>query len=105
MNEGKPAKAKWWNRPRPQGPSAEPEGAAPTPDDLREPRTPAGAAGDAGARGHGADTDGDFELALPAVSDGGGGASAEGDFELARPEAGAVGDGASTEGTSSFGPR
>ncbi|MGW1613546.1 trypsin-like peptidase domain-containing protein [Streptomyces sp. NPDC002285] len=98
MNEGKPAKAKWWNRPRPQGPSAEPAGAAPTPDDLSEPRTPAGAAGDAGARGHGADTDGDFELARPAVSDGRGETSAEGDFELARPVEGAVGDGASTEG-------
>lgn len=98
MNEGKPAKAKWWNRPRPQGPSAEPEGASPTPDDLREPRTPAGAAGDAGVRGHGADTDGDFELALPAASDGRGGTAAEGDFELARPEAGAVGDGAPIEG-------
>ncbi|MEU8987279.1 trypsin-like peptidase domain-containing protein [Streptomyces sp. NPDC048558] len=83
MNEGKPAKAKWWNRPRPQGPSAEPEGASP---------------GDAGARGHGADTDGDFELALPAVSGGRGGTPAEGDFELARPEAGAVGEGAPTEG-------
>ncbi|MFC8091358.1 trypsin-like peptidase domain-containing protein [Streptomyces sp. NPDC057301] len=98
MNEGKPAKAKWWNRPRPQGPSAEPEGASPAPDDLREPRTPAAAAGDAGARGHGADTDGDFELPLPAVSDGSGGTAAEGDFELARPEAGAGGEGAPTEG-------
>ncbi|WP_369273242.1 trypsin-like peptidase domain-containing protein [Streptomyces sp. R11] len=98
MNEGKPAKAKWWNRPRPQGPSAEPAGAAPTPDDSGEPTTPAGAAGDAGARGHGAETDGDFELARPAMSDGRGGTSAEGDFELARPVVGAAGDGASTEG-------
>ncbi|MFF5482734.1 trypsin-like peptidase domain-containing protein [Streptomyces sp. NPDC012935] len=98
MNEGKPAKAKWWNRPRPQGPSAEPEGAAPTPGDLSEPTAPAGDAGDDGARGHRADTDGDFELALPAVSDGRGGTSAQGDFELARPAVGAAGDATSTEG-------
>ncbi|MGW6738334.1 S1C family serine protease [Streptomyces sp. NPDC055013] len=98
MNEGKPAKAKWWNRPRPQGPSAEQAGAAPTPEDFSEPARPAGAAGDAGARGHGADTDGDFELARPAASDGRGGTSAEGDFELARPVEAAVDDGASTEG-------
>ncbi|WP_328423762.1 trypsin-like peptidase domain-containing protein [Streptomyces sp. NBC_00443] len=98
MNEGKPAKAKWWNRPRPQGPSAEPEGPARAPDDLSGPTTPDGAAGDAGARGHGADVEGDFELARPAVGDGRGGTSAEGDFELARPAVGAAGDGAAKAG-------
>ncbi|WDV54346.1 trypsin-like peptidase domain-containing protein [Streptomyces coeruleorubidus] len=63
MNEGKPTKAKWWSRPRPQGLSGEPESTGPAPGEL-------------------ADTDGDFELARPAVrqdEDGG-------DYELRRPE-------------------
>ncbi|OUC98461.1 protease, partial [Streptomyces swartbergensis] len=63
MNEGKPTKAKWWSRPRPQGLTGEPESTGPAPGDL-------------------ADTDGDFELARPA------GRRAEdgGDYELRRPE-------------------
>ncbi|MEU0384805.1 trypsin-like peptidase domain-containing protein [Streptomyces chartreusis] len=64
MNEGKPTKAKWWSRPRPQGLSGEPESTGQAPTDP-------------------ADTDGDFELARPAVrqdEDGG-------DYELRRPEA------------------
>ncbi|MGW1215884.1 trypsin-like peptidase domain-containing protein [Streptomyces sp. NPDC002499] len=64
MNEGKPTKAKWWNRPHPQDPS--------------------GAAGTDGS------TDGDFELARPASAEGdfelARPASTEGDFELRRPE-------------------
>ncbi|MFF8231164.1 trypsin-like peptidase domain-containing protein [Streptomyces caelestis] len=62
MNEGKPAKAKWWS-PRPQGLSGEPGSAGPAREDS-------------------AATDGDFELARPAVrldEDGG-------DYELRRPE-------------------
>ncbi|MEU0191521.1 trypsin-like peptidase domain-containing protein [Streptomyces afghaniensis] len=63
MNEGKPTKAKWWSRPRPQGLSGEPESTGQAPADS-------------------ARTDGDFELARPAVrqdEDGG-------DYELRRPE-------------------
>ncbi|MFH8895486.1 trypsin-like peptidase domain-containing protein [Streptomyces coeruleorubidus] len=63
MNEGKPTKAKWWSRPRPQGLSGEPESAGPVPGDL-------------------ADTDGDFELARPAARP----ADDGGDYELRRPE-------------------
>ncbi|MFH8661839.1 S1C family serine protease [Streptomyces afghaniensis] len=63
MNEGKPTKAKWWSRPRPQGLSGEPESTGQAPADSVR-------------------TDGDFELARPAVrqdEDGG-------DYELRRPE-------------------
>ncbi|MEU6182675.1 trypsin-like peptidase domain-containing protein [Streptomyces coeruleorubidus] len=62
MNEGKPTKAKWWSRPRPQGLSGEPESAGPAP-------------------GASADTDGDFELARPAARQ----ADDGGDYELRRP--------------------
>jgi putative serine protease PepD len=66
MNEGKPTKAKWWTRPRPQGP--------------------------AGQEGTGEDetvTPGADEGTLSAA-DGAASENAEGDFELARP-AGATG--------------
>ena len=63
MNEGKPTKAKWWSRPRPQGLSGEPESTGPAPADS-------------------ADTDGDFELARPAARQ----ADDGGDYELRRPE-------------------
>ncbi|MFI8830275.1 trypsin-like peptidase domain-containing protein [Streptomyces afghaniensis] len=63
MNEGKPTKAKWWSRPRPQGLSGEPERAEQAPADS-------------------ARTDGDFELARPAVRQ----AEDGGDYELRRPE-------------------
>ncbi|MEU0249367.1 trypsin-like peptidase domain-containing protein [Streptomyces sp. NPDC006235] len=63
MNEGKPTKAKWWSRPRPQGLSGEPESTGQAPADS-------------------ADTDGDFELARPAARQ----AEADGDYELRRPE-------------------
>ncbi|MFC9132954.1 S1C family serine protease [Streptomyces sp. NPDC057099] len=66
MNEGKPTKAKWWSRPRPQDAPGEPEGQGAAPVDS-------------------ADTDGDFELARPAVRrDDPPGAA--GDYELRRPE-------------------
>ncbi|WP_435218139.1 trypsin-like peptidase domain-containing protein [Streptomyces sp. bgisy034] len=126
MNEGKPAKAKWWNRPRPQGASGRADGATPTPDETMpatapgdtrdrdgdfELRPAAAGAGDAAstdghfelrpaAAGAGdvASADGDFELARPAVSGAGDGrASADGDFEL-RPAAEGAGDVASAEG-------
>ncbi|ELS56213.1 hypothetical protein [Streptomyces viridochromogenes] len=97
MNEGKPAKAKWWSRPRPQGPSPQAETAAPTPDGMSgttpdlpeatEPTTPAGAR----ERGPGGGADGDFELARPEAGVADDAASAEGDFELARPAAGGTG--------------
>ncbi|WP_435282156.1 trypsin-like peptidase domain-containing protein [Streptomyces koelreuteriae] len=63
MNEGKPTKAKWWSRPRPQDAPGEPEGQGAAPEDS-------------------ADTDGDFELARPAVRQG----EDAGDYELRRPE-------------------
>ncbi|MER7477138.1 trypsin-like peptidase domain-containing protein [Streptomyces sp. NPDC126510] len=77
MNEGKPTKAKWWSRPRPQDPAAEPEG------------TDQVVAEDPGGNGvHGPVTapaptgpDGDFELPRPAPRDDG-----DGDYELRRPE-------------------
>ncbi|MFI7409063.1 trypsin-like peptidase domain-containing protein [Streptomyces sp. NPDC049627] len=100
MNEGKPAKAKWWNRPRPQEPSARAEGTDPAPDETSEPAAP----GATGGPVVGDDTDGDFELARPAVRAQSDGASAEGDtggdFELRRPGAGGSGGraGASDEG-------
>ncbi|WP_338782882.1 trypsin-like peptidase domain-containing protein [Streptomyces sp. DG1A-41] len=64
MNEGKPTKAKWWSRPRPQGLPGGPESTGWAPGDV-------------------ADSDGDFELARPAVRQAGDG----GDYELRRPEA------------------
>ncbi|MGX1564969.1 S1C family serine protease [Streptomyces sp. NPDC055506] len=66
MNEGKPTKAKWWSRPRPQdalGEPGEPEG---------QGAAPADSVGD----------DGDFELARPAVRQD----EDAGDYELRRPE-------------------
>ncbi|MFJ8051341.1 trypsin-like peptidase domain-containing protein [Streptomyces luteogriseus] len=66
MNEGKPTKAKWWSRPRPQDPPGDPDGTG-------------GAQGPATAP---ADlTDGDFELARPAALP-----DADGDYELRHPE-------------------
>ncbi|MGA5359214.1 trypsin-like peptidase domain-containing protein [Streptomyces purpurascens] len=66
MNEGKPTKAKWWSRPRPQDAPGEPQGQGAAPADS-------------------AGTDGDFELARPALrrDDPPGDA---GDYELRRPE-------------------
>ncbi|MCT9140489.1 S1C family serine protease [Streptomyces violarus] len=63
MNEGKPTKAKWWSRPRPQDAPGEPE---------EQGAAPADSAG----------TYGDFELARPAVPQG----ENAGDYELRRPE-------------------
>ncbi|CCK27640.1 protease [Streptomyces davaonensis JCM 4913] len=65
MNEGKPTKAKWWSRPRLQGPSGRT-------DETAEPSPPAPAPIP--------NADGDFELKRP-IPD----ASAEGDYELSRP--------------------
>ncbi|WP_330356087.1 trypsin-like peptidase domain-containing protein [Streptomyces chartreusis] len=107
MNEGKPAKAKWWNRPRPQEASGRADGTTPTPDESMPVTAPEDARdgdGDfelrpAGAgAGDAASADGDFELARPTVSGAGESrASADGDFAL-RPAAGGVGDTASDEG-------
>ena len=98
MNEGKPAKAKWWNRPRPQGPSGQADGVAPTPDESGGAEPAVSAPEGAGDRDRTGDTDGDFELARPAVGTVGDRASDGGDFELARPLASATGGRASTEG-------
>ncbi|MFC8245209.1 S1C family serine protease [Streptomyces chartreusis] len=89
MNEGKPAKAKWWNRPRPQGASGRADGTTPTPDEPMPVTAPEGAR----------DRDGDFELrpAAAAEADGESGASAGGDFEL-RPAGAGAADAASADG-------
>ncbi|GAA2436294.1 S1C family serine protease [Streptomyces glaucus] len=85
MNEGKPARAKWWNRPRPQVPSGPTGGTAPASGE----ETPAGT-GTGRMRAHPAD--GDFELERPAASPGTGADGRdhghEGDYELERPAAG-----------------
>ncbi|MER5830079.1 trypsin-like peptidase domain-containing protein [Streptomyces sp. NPDC002130] len=78
MNEGKPTKAKWWSRPRPQDLAGEPDG------------TDQVVAEDPGGNGvHGPVTaptgpDGDFELPRPAPRPDG---DEDGDYELRRPEA------------------
>ncbi|MFJ8636000.1 trypsin-like peptidase domain-containing protein [Streptomyces sp. NPDC093568] len=106
MNEGKPAKAKWWSRPRPQEASGPSQGATATPDGTE----PEGV----GERGAAVDTGGDFELARPLESAGADGAGADGadststdgDFEL-RPASsgleGAVSGGAVSGGAVSGG--
>ncbi|MGW4871664.1 trypsin-like peptidase domain-containing protein [Streptomyces chartreusis] len=100
MNEGKPAKAKWWNRPRPQGASGRADGTTPAPDESMPVTAPEGARdgdGDFELRpaAAGADdtvsADGDFEL-RPAGAGAGDAASADGDFELARPAASGAGE-------------
>ncbi|MGN9756523.1 trypsin-like peptidase domain-containing protein [Streptomyces sp. SD31] len=106
MNEGKPAKAKWWNRPRPQGPSAPAKDTEPTQDEMSgtlpgapnatERTAPAGI-GEPGLGG-GTNADGDFELALPTARTSDAAASTEGDFELPRPALNGGGDVASAEG-------
>ncbi|WP_177001060.1 S1C family serine protease [Streptomyces sp. cf386] len=105
MNEGKPAKAKWWNRPRPQEPSAQAEDTEPTPDGTSatapgasDPTGPT-APGSTGERGLGDATDGDFEWARPAARTADDAASHEGDFELPRPAAGGSGGDVASAGT------
>ncbi|MFV0133796.1 trypsin-like peptidase domain-containing protein [Streptomyces sp. HMX87] len=56
MNEGKPTKAKWWSRPRPQDADGTP------PEEAAEQRAQAPERGDT--------ADGDFELARPRVAHG-----------------------------------
>ncbi|MFJ4277705.1 trypsin-like peptidase domain-containing protein [Streptomyces massasporeus] len=68
MNEGKPTKAKWWSRPRPQDLPGDSDGTG-----AQEPAT---------APADPADGDGDFELARPAAR-----TDEDGDYELRRPEA------------------
>ncbi len=76
MNEGKPTKAKWWSRPRPQDLAEEPEGT-----DGAVAEDP-GVHGPVTAAAEPAGTDGDFELAQPAARP-----AEDGDYELRRPEA------------------
>ncbi|MGA5201827.1 trypsin-like peptidase domain-containing protein [Streptomyces variegatus] len=88
MNEGKPTKAKWWSRPRPQDLPGGPEG---TDGAAAENQ---GAHGPVTAPADPAGTDGDFELARPAARHDG-----DGDYELRRPEAvpaGGAGDSAAS---------
>ncbi|MFJ7342171.1 trypsin-like peptidase domain-containing protein [Streptomyces sp. NPDC101110] len=109
MNEGKPTKAKWWSRPRPQHLPGEPEGTDPrvaesrgVPDDQvmaegqgvadgpASTEVPAvegqGVGGPRNAQSARANrsgaSDGDFELPRPAPRP-----DQDGDYELRRPEA------------------
>ncbi|MFD9938616.1 trypsin-like peptidase domain-containing protein [Streptomyces massasporeus] len=72
MNEGKPTKAKWWSRPRPQDLSGDPDGTDGTDGAQGPSPVPADLPG----------SDGDFELARPAAR-----TDEDGDYELRRPEA------------------
>ncbi|MEU0727299.1 trypsin-like peptidase domain-containing protein [Streptomyces sp. NPDC006140] len=85
MNEGKPTKAKWWSRPRPQGPSGEPEG---TDGPMAADRGTADAREQAAPPAAAADTDGDFELPRPAATQ----QDDAGDYELRSPEAATTGE-------------
>lgn len=95
MNEGKPAKAGWWSRPREDSAPAQ-EAPGSGQDDQEAQRAsafaPAPGEGAAGARAAVADAGGDFELDLPravpgpAEGEADGGAGDEGDFELPPPE-------------------
>ncbi|MFE9027030.1 trypsin-like peptidase domain-containing protein [Streptomyces iakyrus] len=76
MNEGKPTKAKWWSRPRPQDLAEEPEGTDGAVAEDPDAHGPVTAAAEP------AGTDGDFELAQPAARP-----AQDGDYELRRPEA------------------
>ncbi|MDQ1048400.1 S1C family serine protease [Streptomyces sp. V4I2] len=96
MNEGKPAKAKWWSRPRPHDLPATAEGATPT-GDGETPIPLADAVPDDVRRrsGRGDESGGDFELRAPEDAPDTGrdfelrapedAPATEGDFELARP--------------------
>ncbi|WP_367320981.1 trypsin-like peptidase domain-containing protein [Streptomyces sp. HUAS ZL42] len=92
MNEGKPTKAKWWSRPRPQEPAGE------TGDEviLGSGEDERAAVDAPGGAAHGDRADGDFELAKPAGNRGGdaaagagaGAAADDGDYELSLPSPG-----------------
>ncbi|PNG16089.1 hypothetical protein C1J00_43965, partial [Streptomyces cahuitamycinicus] len=84
MNEGKPTKAKWWSRPRPQDLAEQPEG---TQGAVAEGPGTHGAHGPVTAPAEPTGTDGDFELARPAARH-----AEDGDYELRRPEAVPAGD-------------
>ncbi|MEU5093169.1 trypsin-like peptidase domain-containing protein [Streptomyces sp. NPDC020996] len=102
MNEGKPTKAKWWSRPRPQGPS---DPSDPSHPPVRAEGTDPAPAAPAAPAPDGGFADGDFELAKPAAAApvepvapsadrAGTGVPADrpgtdGDFELERPAAAA----------------
>ncbi|WP_320778275.1 trypsin-like peptidase domain-containing protein [Streptomyces sp. CRN 30] len=85
MTEGKPTKAKWWGRPRPQGAGAGPAAGAPGAE-AALPDSPGGGNGSRRSDGgsHRSDS-GDFELRRPDEAPGRTGTSDADDFELARP--------------------
>ncbi|MEV7887560.1 trypsin-like peptidase domain-containing protein [Streptomyces sp. NPDC002817] len=89
MNEGKPTKAKWWSRPRPQGPADQAERAPAAPGEY--------SVGTEGAPPvPGPTADGDYELRQP--QDAADMADAGGDFELRSPRDDVFEDGASEPG-------
>lgn len=94
MTEGKPTKAKWWSRPRPQGVGAgpvadAPDGSAGAAGAAAEAEARAGSPGSPGTAGSGhrggSGDSGDFALRRPDEAPGRSGAGDHGDFELARP--------------------
>ncbi|MDQ0599123.1 putative serine protease PepD [Streptomyces canus] len=86
MNEGKPTKAKWWSRPRPQGPAGQAEGAPAAPGEY--------SAGTEGAPPvPGPTADGDYELKQPQQP--ADAADAGGDFALRSPRDAVREDGSS----------
>lgn len=94
MNEGKPTKAKWWSRPRPQGPADQAEGAPGAPGEYSVGTEGAPPMPDLTA-------DGDYELRQPQdVADT---TDAEGDFELSLPLARSAS--AVEEGTADASPK
>ncbi|WP_328357432.1 trypsin-like peptidase domain-containing protein [Streptomyces sp. NBC_00445] len=109
MNEGKPTKAKWWSRPRPQPPAgAVAQDASPTQAEATLAEvTPAEAAAEGdfelgrpvgGRGGDAVSAGGDFELERPAGRRGGDRGSGDGDFELGRPVGARGGDAGSAGG-------
>ncbi|MFD8230619.1 trypsin-like peptidase domain-containing protein [Streptomyces sp. NPDC059696] len=99
MNEGKPTKAKWWSRPRPQEHTAEPQGADPRVGKGQGVAEDQAVTEGSAAAGQGAErlrageparldrtggSDADFELPRPAPPSGG---DSDGDYELRHPEA------------------
>lgn len=80
MNEGKPTKPKWWNRPRLQDSAGQAEGAATAPGP--------GGGGAVGPTDAAYISDGDFELARPDGVGSGRVADSGGDYELGRPDTG-----------------
>ncbi|MET8170746.1 trypsin-like peptidase domain-containing protein [Streptomyces sp. NPDC005329] len=85
MDDGKPARAKWWSRPRPQASPGRQSPADPVDGTTAEP-APEETIGREPSTGTEDEGEGDFELARPARPTP---PTDDGDYELSRPAAGA----------------